>query len=620
MPSRLDTRKIFQVLAYKGDENYVDTQRYTASQWLGFCPDIRSELLGWGAGISSRFIARGETLVPDRGCFLTNTYLFGEDSGANKAGEGVSASADFPQSILFIDNWVRETQTDLILVTAKDSSTTNAHIFRRDGITFTWTEVEPRGGWGAVALTDAANAFRATTSDILDGCSFSPGAPSMGGGAGGVQDVYILCSGSHAEVLFFQINTAGTAVDRYDYLINSTVDPFKAYSVVNFFGRACYWNVVETTAGPVTTSYPLRLRHSVVGDPLDLTGAGSGYIDADEMSGAGVCVRQAGDVILAFATNGIAMFRRTLDTLAPLEIEYVSRSRGIWGPGCLCPWGEGVHFGIFTDGMFFIDSRGQFQEIGTSQLGQGNSARKWHNTFYGIVNKSQANLIRCIPDAFDNVIRIFFPTGDSTSNDSCWIYDVQGDRMWPDADYTPSTGYATAGVSTLATESTVTLGSLSGGLGSYSGTLASYINYGVLPTTVYGTATGALYEVSRSVYTRPDSAGTLIEPVCWYSSNAHDLGDPITYKIAEHLVVDYYNQASATEIGVSLVYITDQGSVTNDSILTPPTNSVESGLFHSYPNLVGRRIKYELAVTGSAAIKSVTLEYSIATGDADTVV
>lgn len=617
MPSALQHRRIFAPLGYRGDEATVKVVPYSVDRWVGYCPDVKQDLLGWAAGYSSRFVARGEILYPDRGYTRIHDYCFGEETAGDDAGEGPLDDADLPQKICYMDNFVKETQTDLLIITRANVGD-YSHIFLRDGITGAWAEVEPRGGWSAgPSLTDAQAPFSAGESVVFDGCTFSPGHPDTPPFYS-LQECYIICSGTHREVAFLPLDlTNNSTIDptlNYDYGIDNSVvatnpNSFKAYSVCQFDGRACYWYTIEDGIGN-----PRRLRHSIVGNPLDITGTGSGFIDADDLTGDGTCIRVIGDSMFAFTTGGSAMFHKSPanEELAPFEIETLSLTRGLWGPRCMITWAPGLAFGIFTDGWFFLDGTGNFQPVGQAPLGNGAMTRRWQDTFYSIVNYAALDRILVVPDQFDSVIRIYFPTAGATEPNVCWVYDTLGDRIFPDEDYDVSSGFPTAAANTPSFSIFNTIGSLGpiGGLGTIGAMSALVGHY----STTFGTSTGHIFEMNRTDVRRQNSDAEFFEPRCRYSSNYYHFDAPLAFKTSERLTVEYTYAGEDPVNALLYLILSDEAFNIGTTVQLEPSNIVPKAVA-LHPDAISRRFAMAFFSTGNVRLHAIYHEFHVLAGD-----
>jgi hypothetical protein len=208
---------------------------------------------------------------------------------------------------------------------------------------------------------------------------------------------------------------------------------FKARSIESFNGRLVFLNTEE--AG---VDYPRRLRGTNVAAEPNLdpaaTPAGAFIQDYDRIKGEGVCVKALGQQLALYFSDGVAFAYPTLQPTAPFRRHYVSTTRGLLGTHSVVDVGGGRHFGIFTDGFFFLDTTGQWIEAGVRTI-QGRRAHKWHQTFYQQLDWDSRNRVVCIYDISRRLVRISWPDEDMEQGEApnrIWNYHIDTDTMWED--------------------------------------------------------------------------------------------------------------------------------------------------------------------------------------------
>ncbi len=198
---------------------------------------------------------------------------------------------------------------------------------------------------------------------------------------------------------------------------------FFAKSVELYDDRLVFLNTGES--GEERTK---RCRWTTIATTPALTGAGSGFIDMNELQGDGLRVLKFEDLAAAYFEDGVVLLRRTGNRTNPFNIQYLTKERGLMGTFAVTRLSSDLHFGIFSDGWFFLNSQGQWTEAGLVTIGDI-KVQKWSRTFYNILDTSRKNETVVSHDQYTDRIRIAFPLTDGTN--TVWVYDRKADTVWP---------------------------------------------------------------------------------------------------------------------------------------------------------------------------------------------
>jgi hypothetical protein len=225
-----------------------------------------------------------------------------------------------------------------------------------------------------------------------------------------------------------------------------------ARSLTVFDARAMYLSTVEnldpTLPAGSATQHPRRVRWSAIGHPFILDpgyendagvifGVGAGFMDLDEFQGEGVAVEVMGRTAVAvYYDDGVAFLRRTGRPEEAFEREIISRKRGLLATRAIANVGEGLHFGIFTDGWFFLNESGEWTEVGRAQgQKQNQSIYKWKETFYNQLLRNAVHKITVAYDPNRKMVQVCWPSADDPTPselNTVWYYDVTSDRVYED--------------------------------------------------------------------------------------------------------------------------------------------------------------------------------------------
>lgn len=285
--------------------------------------------------------------------------------------------------------------------------------------------------------------------DVLwDTCAYQFGAPTRTYSAHAAITTPIMLAAGGDEtgptqpVLMYPGD--GAAVTQYDELWENAFValtgagaavqyPFLAKSLEPFDGRVHFFNTKEGTI-----NNHCRWRWTAVGtaDPANNI-VGSGFLDLKEFTRRGLRIESIGDDLVAlYLEDGTALGYKTGRVTDAYRYRVVSKRRGLLGTHAVTPIGANLHFGIFDDGWWFMDSAGRFKEAGIFRApessGKDIEIHKWHDTFYDQLDISRRHRIVV---AYDNqrYVHVTFPRlGDDTDkNGGWWIYDLHTDTVWP---------------------------------------------------------------------------------------------------------------------------------------------------------------------------------------------
>ena len=99
-----------------------------------------------------------------------------------------------------------------------------------------------------------------------------------------------------------------------------------------------------------------------------------------QMQAHGLNGQGAGRLVLELArAKGISV-RETGLASAPNAVQILDTDRGLLGTHAVCSISNNLHFGIFDDGWWFLDSSGRWKEAGVTQF-NGRPVEKWRRTF-----------------------------------------------------------------------------------------------------------------------------------------------------------------------------------------------------------------------------------------------
>ena len=361
----------------------------------------------------------------------------------------------------------------------------------------------------------------------------------------------LVFTNNYDNVMIYPTETAvGTptyAPGSYEDIEIANFTNFKCRSVETWGDRMNFLNTVESG-----TRYPRRLRRSAIGEPSpDTAQDGSGAIDFRDFQGQGLRVESLGNVLACYFEDGVAFVRRTGQSQSPYTVQTVTTERGLLATHALVNLGGGTHFGLFTDGWFFLNENGQFSEAGISQ-GDGVRSPKWRRTFFERLDINQRSRIDMVYDARNQWVHITLPLDGASENNEVWTYDIPGDRLFVRQNF-KVTKFGT-GAPQLTTEGTLggtgidaTLGVTGLGLdlvsstiGGLTGTIGGFASQYGLETVLHGTVNGqvcAQDETLTSMIVLTEN-GVSAEPTWNYETVLSGMGDSRNHKTVREVVVE----------------------------------------------------------------------------------
>ena len=281
-----------------------------------------------------------------------------------------------------------------------------------------------------------------------------------------------------------------------------------------------------------------------------LTNVGSGFIDLNEFNGEGLRVLKFEDRAALYFTDGVALLERTWNPTNPFNRQYLTKERGLLGTFAVTRISGDAHFGIFTDGWYYLLANGQWVEAGTLK-GEGISARKWAHTFYQLINDDRANEIVVSFDSYYHYVRISFPSGEDES--TTWIYDTKTDTVWPDDPYEA----VIWGSGNSLLQASVVWGAAVGTWGTFTGRWMDLdATYGD-KVPLHGTDDGVIFLHSPTATQRDG------EDVSWsFLTHLQDYNDPYSKKTGDRIAINHIT--SIVDSSVAIGFRNEEGTqVTN---------------------------------------------------------
>ena len=520
--------------------------------WMGWTPDIDVAHLGPSAASTIKGLiprsdpsGRGEVLTHFPGfSHVDSTYAssteLGEDTGSTNYIVGLTF---FPRRAANGDV-SGEFDDTTIAVTAGDTTQDSCELWRVLPSTGLWEKIQHSGhvdslsGAGTPDDGGLAGAYPAV--DAPDGVqlwdfavapfSASPRTAAGGGNMTAMTDggPLLIGTNNYDAVIVYAVDESSTQEDGYyEQLHSDTLGDFKARSVELWGDRLNFLNTVEGG-----TRYPRRLRRTAIGnaDP-DTVNDGSGAIDFEQFSGEGLRVESLGNVLACYFEDGVAFARRTGQAANPYTVQDITTERGLLATHSLCNLGGGVHFGLFTDGWFFLTENGQFTEAGITDV-EGTPKHKWRETFFRRLYTTARARIDMRYDARNRWIWITLPLDEGSENNEVWVYDLQADRLF--VRDIPVTKF---GASNIQLTSAQTIGSL--GLIGTLGTIGSLGASFGLSNIIHGTRTGHVFKHTPETETEIDIDTVSESTPSWtYQTVLSGLGAPHHIKTAREVFIE----------------------------------------------------------------------------------
>lgn len=393
----------------------------------------------------------------------------------------------------------------------------HGHLYRYTGSPLYWDEVP----YGPVLANSVAEGIAGEAQDHFD-FAYHP-----------LSDKIYFCNKIRRV---YEYPTAGTYVTWAQGLHTT----FTAKSVEAADDRLVFFNTLATGAG--AGNWRRRVHWSNINAAPNLTGVGAGFIDLDEMEGEGLRVERIGDLLGCYATQGIALLRRTFLATSAFERFYVSHDRGVLSTFSVVNLGGGIHFIICTDGWYLMDQTGNFRELGLRTIGQ-RTYSKWRDAFYGELDQDNENRVYAVRHGprDSNFISIAWPDVAAVNGlpNRVWVYDLQTDTLWPDNNYPGNDQVNVFGVFTDAT----TGQSWDNTLTTWDGTPGAWRDYlGSSGTEriVHGTEFGEVFRHSSAQYDKNNVAQSY-----YLLSHESDFGQLGPIKTGDRFRLEYVRSQRA---------------------------------------------------------------------------
>jgi hypothetical protein len=427
--------------------------------WLGWVPDLPPHMVGWrgyreGRGlIAIPYQGRGMFLRHDDGYVrLDEDRMVGGTSElpAVVGPPGHPGWLDPTRAITFLGQYTDNANPPALQriaivagTEAGDPGYASDILMARLSGAGQWTAVFPNV---LIPVVDIPEGDRDALWDFAVypfGCPTATRSDQAGNNAPINGPVMVLCNADGDQpvdcVLVTPSVTGGGGVPdptEYDELQGDpaiTPNPdFKAASVEAFNGRMHF---LATSEGG--TDHRQRHRWSAVGTASpDEAIIGAGYLDLVEFQGRGLRIESLGNKLALYFDDGVAFQTPTNFFADAYRSQVLSRTRGLMGTKALCAISPQLHFGIFTDGWWFLDASGRWREAGTLVLeetkGKSHELTKWKETFYSELDYNTKHRIVTEYDQFRKLVRIAYTTNSSAENTNILNYHWPTDTCWKD--------------------------------------------------------------------------------------------------------------------------------------------------------------------------------------------
>lgn len=533
MPTRLARTRSQQIASLQDQARASGVRQRTILRagppWPGFTPDVPHDLATIAHARNLRGLRPrphpsgfGEVLMPDSGwAQLDPTNL---PLSARAAVHLTQLSRTTSAGAISGDQDVTP-----IAATGGTGSAGTHQLWRLRPTTGAWQEIAYSAAGSGAMGADRDGSTDAPS--MPHSCEFPPGAPGRSVLGGAIAEPVLIYCNNVDRVMVYPDQTGGSDYEELTTL--ASLDPFIARSCANFAGRVNFLNTSENG-----TRRRNRLRYTPVftADPDTSSLVGGGTHDFEEFSGEGQKVLPLGDVLACYFDDGVAFARRTDIPTFPYRYEIISTERGLLSCTGITSIEGRLHFGVFTDGWYFVDPSGRFREAGIQEF-DGVRIRKWRETFFNRFDIENRQRLQVHYDSMENVIRIAIPTQDNTEMVEYWVYDILGDRVSvEDAEVTCWGSYnqQIRAATTWGGTAPETWSSILGSWGSYAGRLG-------LTAQVHGDAAGNVYIHDPDILTREQPDNSLVFPVYEFESLQPTLGSPEDLMSVHRVNVEYVN-------------------------------------------------------------------------------
>jgi hypothetical protein len=400
--------------------------------WLGYQPDISDERSTLSvASDAANLVEREGALTADIGFAIltpskvTLDFPLGDDGAGAIAGPA-TGFGDVPETIVCIGQvpiqspTLQTTNIAPFFVTAKNGGVTIGHAAT---ISDTNDLVEIPYSAAVIAGGDE---IAADADSLFDWAI----APWGGTAVAGLRTGAAVITNNVDNCYIWDMGSGGAFPGAIDYIPGG--EP--AGAIVNFKARSCalfHDRIVFLNTEEAGVRWYRRLRWTPVGS-LNVNPAtvGAGFRDLQELKDRGSRLLPIGNLLAAYGEGGVVFLRKVEVPTAPFVLDYRSDERGLLAPRAVVSLGEDLHFGIFTDGWFLLDSQGRWREVGLGDAG-GVPYSKWRSEFYARLSEETKDLTVVHHDRLRDHVRVSFASGGSATNNETWVYDVKTDSVWP---------------------------------------------------------------------------------------------------------------------------------------------------------------------------------------------
>lgn len=475
----------------------------------GYCPDLAKTLLDWrDATAMTALIERSGILeIADGYSRIDNARLpLGDDSPPAATGRPITGIF---QSL----NTATKDPVRIALTSGPDVTPP----ITDGGRVYVWSFSTSQ--WEHKAYSGAGNAL---TGDATNPEKILFDATFFGTATGG----WCVFTNNVDEIMRYP-DGAGTGYVEFD-----TSGDYIAKSVESSEDRILALNV---SVGGTRKLTRLIWTNKAAAPSFSTANAGAGDADFDEVKGQGLRVMNLGRLVALYFDTAVVLLSRTGILVDPFRRFYSSHDRGLLSTHSVVNLGSGLHFGLFSDGWFFLDESGQWREAGL-RARDGVSFHKWHRTFYELLDWQNRDRVVCGYDPVNRHIKIAFPSKGNSSPDQVWCYDLMGDRLWVDNTY----GTNTPNCWGLFQEEAVTgeaWSAITSTWASEGRTWDSLESTRGRIRVIHGTTDGLVFLHSPNLVTRDSTLPT-------YSYTSPQLGTSDSIQNARKLIVSYKRKLS----------------------------------------------------------------------------
>jgi hypothetical protein len=581
--------------------------------WEGFVPDVPHNLVGMnGAQQMQGLVVRGD--ASGVGELLTTDGGWAPVDEDRLGANWPSLSANSTRDIVRIRNFPlttattkepsgRESPQTIVLIAGDGVTVGSFQMYRLDPTTSQWEHIafDPTGLVGATAPVSSINgdeSFSGSFHTMADSTVFTLGAPGRTDGRGAINQPVFIWTNNRDPVQVYPSASGNLEFQPLTEMFAATGD-FRCVSLATFNDRVYFLNTFENN---VRHRYRLRRTARNTADP-SVANLGAGFIDLEQFSGNGVAVRPLGNVLACYFQDGVCFVRDTGDQVLPNAVQILDVTRGLLSTHGVVNISNNQHFGIFDDGWWILDSNGRWREVGVAQA-EGKPFDKWKATFYGQLDFDQVHRIQCYYDRVHNWVRITIPT-EGADITRVWIYDIDGDRVFPD-DYSDGiTVWGDVIVYELSAElwSTQTLN-----WNQISASWAALETAGSISRIAHGNQTGFVFFHSDAFIDRDGAA------IPWiYQTLLNEFDVPSQLKSTERVVAEYVNSANSNTVNVQFINSGGATVSTTATLNDGSTDEIHARRFWGTVN--GTHLGFRISGTGQIRLRQFDFGYHQSEGE-----